>query len=1172
MVENTVVNKGKKMKKFIIICLFFNLLVLNAASLNPRIYYLDWEQISNELKFNVALEKEEFSNLDREGRIVFGIEKGKTINSLEELSVNCRILSLRTSEVIFEKEIPLQKGIIVMDFNLENLEPGSYQVTGEIKKAQNVLKKDEKIFRYVKKPMPANKGKIPLFFSTDVKINSKDTFPVSFGIPFPEGTLWNENNVRILDKDGKPVACQKTIRSRWGHSNNSSIRWLGIDFQAQNTVSNWQNKKQPSYFVEFGPSISSPSSSQKINIEETEQTYNVDNGEIKFVIKKKSWNFIDSVISNRKEIFKNTDNDGFYLIDHQGNIYRASNDKDVKVEIEERGDLKTVFRIEGWYVKDNTEGNTINYRLPTDKLCKFISRIEVFAGKPYVRVLHTIIFTFDSNSVRLKDIGFSLPSTEIKNAYFGIENDQFFKVDKNAIDNGPVYLVQHLADKFSIEDAKKTIKEGKHSEGWFAIEKQNGDIIGINHRETWQRFPKEMEIIKDGIKFHIWPAHGKTHPDIDEIDSKEIYKLWFAHQGKELNLAMPWKYYFKAAELYNGPATDVYSAPGLVLAGVHSSILGASITSDMLVTFLTGENIEKQKEISNCFQSLPHCIPDPEWTSNTLALGYISPYSPEKFKIIEDCIEKLVKGYFELQDYTGQYGMWIYRSWHHTSYRGDKVFDLYRFFNTTHHYDAFMPWLLYVRSGDPFYLQQGRANIRLISDLGIIHYDDPSYSHRELHFHQKRIIGSTRHTNGFCPWGGDHALMAHLTCYNALMLVYYLTGDLRIKEILIDEWQKTIVSDRKNPEFPGATRLEPGRDNNNTLGELIDLYQMTYHPALLIYIDDCLKKFLTDMYHWGQPLHNVLLYYKSEKALNQLFEGVIDPKSNKAGLWTTHSPHENYALASIFENDKDKKIEYAVKAFFNSDIYSWNSKADKLKNKESFGAFCAVPDFVLYIPRVIYALAQADIQDPTGWNYSQALPGCPGGTYCIVKEEKDRNFDIIIRGEIGKKDAGGFPLKVIDPEKKIIIDTTIEKAYTKLTVQQDGKTGEYVIVLGLRDGKDDLYMPLTDLEKEVYYVNYWWQSTETRFFTKPVSQNMKTIGIQPHVYSAYILSNKTKELIASTEKGEKLEVEIPPEGVWIIGKTRYMHLKQPLILSIDEKHWFLPESINDLQFKTKWNW
>ncbi|MGC8805852.1 MAG: hypothetical protein ACP5QD_07970, partial [Candidatus Ratteibacteria bacterium] len=143
---------------------------------------------------------------------------------------------------------------------------------------------------------------------------------------------------------------------------------------------------------------------------------------------------------------------------------------------------------------------------------------------------------------------------------------------------------------------------------------------------------------------------------------EEIYKLWFAHQGKELSLGMPWKYYFKAAEIYNAPETGVYTAPGLVLAGVHSSILGAAITSDILVTFLSGEDIEKQKEISTSFQILPHCLPDPQWTCDSLTVDYISPYSPEKFKFIEDCIEKLVKGYRELQDYTEQYGMWIYRT------------------------------------------------------------------------------------------------------------------------------------------------------------------------------------------------------------------------------------------------------------------------------------------------------------------------------------------------------------------------------------------------------------------------------------------------------------------------------------------------------------------------------
>lgn len=1167
MVEDSSINKGNKMKRtlaIILLCSGF----ISAAAFSPRVYHLDWEQLSNELKFNVALEKEEFSNLDREGRIVFAVEKGRTIKSLNELTVNCRILSTATASVIFEKECPVEKGIIVMDFGLENLEYSNYRVIGEVRKAGTVLKTDEKIFRYVKEELPANRGKIPLIFPAGVPGN--DTFPVSFGVPFPKGALWNEKNVRIIDKNGREIPCQKTVRSRWGYSSNSSIRWLGIDFQTMPLAPDWKNKNQPYYFVEFSPQINHEITSG-IKIQETPEFYNVDTGKAIFTIKKTAWNLIDSVSSGGKQIFKNNADQGFYLIDQMGDIYRPCNDSKINVEIEEKGPLKTVFRIEGWYVKDGTSGNTVSYRLPTDKLCKFITRIEVYAGKSYVRVLHTIIFTFDSFAVRLKDIGLSLSLLDGKEIFFGIENEMPWKT--NQIKNNSIYLIQHLPDRFSIEDSSgKIIKEGKHSDGWFAVEKQNGFIITMNHRETWQRFPKEFELTPDSMKLHIWPAHGRTHPEIDELEPQEIYKLWFAHQGKELNLAMPWKYYFKAAEINNGPQTGVYTAPGLVLAGIHSSILGAALTSDILINFSGGQDgIEKQKELSDCFQALPHCLPDPQWTCDSLTLGYISPYAPDKFKQIEDCIEKLVKGYKELQDYTGQYGMWIYRTWHHTSYRGEKTFDLYRLFNATHHYESFMPWLMYVRSGDPFYLEQARANTRLLSDLNIIHYDDPSYNHRELHFHQKNIIGSTRHTNGFCPWGGDHAVLAHLTCYNALMLAHYLTGDLRLKEIIVNEWQNTIVSDRKNPEFPGATRLEPGRDNNNTLGELIDLYQMTYHPALLVYIDDCLKKFLSNMYHWGQPLHNVLLFYKNQQAKKQLLEGVIDPKSDKLNLWYTHSPHENYALAAIFETDKNKKVEYAAKSFFNSDIYSWNSKAEKLKNRENFGAFCSIPDFVLYMPRVIYALSMAKIEDPTNWSWSQSLPCCPGATYCIVKEEKDRDFNIIIRGEIGKKGGGGFPLTVMSPDKKTIIEEIVDKPYTTFSIPKDGKTGEYLIIVGARDGKDDIYAPLTDLEKEVYYVNYWFQCTETRYFTKPRTKD-ETIGIQPHVYSAYIISNRTKEILASTEKGEKIEVQVPDEGIWIVSKTRYMHLKQPLVISNDEQHWFLPEILKDLQFKIKWNW
>ena len=95
--------------------------------------------------------------------------------------------------------------------------------------------------------------------------------------------------------------------------------------------------------------------------------------------------------------------------------------------------------------------------------------------------------------------------------------------------------------------------------------------------------------------------------------------------------------------------------------------------------------------------------------------------------------------------------------------------------------------------------------MRCLTDVGVIHYDDPAYPHEELHFHQKRLVGSTKHTNGFNTWGGDHAIGAHLTCYNGILLAYYLTGDRSYLDS-VEQWRGTVTNDCANPNYRPADR------------------------------------------------------------------------------------------------------------------------------------------------------------------------------------------------------------------------------------------------------------------------------------------------------------------------------------------------------------------------------
>lgn len=1156
---------------------------------------LFWQQLkvrNPKQQLTAFIEREEYSNLDKTARIVFVVKTGKDLKQLDLVKVQWKLKN-DNKKLIGTDTLSLKEGMGVVDFPLAQLAPGTYHLESEFFNDTTLIGEKSSAFRFVKLPLPETSGKIPLLFPNAVAIGDS-SYPITCGIPFPKGVLWNKNDVRIIDSDGKHIPCQTIVRSRWGASNASSIRWLGIDFQAGSTKAWWPERKEIGYYLEYGRQINSASSKQKIVISESDAGLNVDTGRLRFLIRKTGFNLIDNVFLDGKPVLKNSPEDGLYLIDHNGGTYRASNDKNIEITVEEKGDLRTVIRISGWYVKDGTKGERTEYSLPTDRLCKFITRIEAYAGKPYIRVLSTWIITYDTSSVRLKDVGFTFSSkSKIKKAVFGVEGEKSFV---EPISNEGVYLLQHLPGRFDIETCSgKNIATGKHSAGWVSAESTEGKIT-IVHRNTWQKFPKEMEVLPHKLKFHIWPAHGKNHPDINEVSHDNIHRIMFAHQGKELNLQMPWKYYLAAAQIADSESTGVYSSEGQVLAGVHASAMGASSTSDFLIIFSSGREKNKPAEIASCFTAFTHALAATEWACASKAVGYVHHYDPDRYKIIEDIISRTVRGYWKVGNLTNEYGMWKYRGWHHEKYLGNGKWNLYRLHNTTHHYEAYMPWLLYIRSGDPFYLTQGSANIGNLSDVGIIHYDDPKYPHKEFHFGQGRLIGSTKHTNGLSPWAADHGVAGHLTCYNAIILAYYLTGNLRYREV-IEEWRNTILNDRQNTEFLRSyrpinrgngclsTRKEGARDVNAFLGELIDLYQLNYDPKILALIGPHIH-FLINTYarQWGIPLQNALLFHSSRELKKKLLATVEDyrvkmriPKNDPYLFWYTHTPFKILSMAAIVKPEKRYDLDAAFLASPSQHI-EWAKNIFDVENNRR--PYFQIPDYINFLPNMLYANAQNN--DKKSWldqfNCAQPFPysGRNGKWSRIILQEKS-DSDIILKFYCTT--TVDIPIKIYDSDKQEIKNLNIPegKHYPfVVSIPKDHKTGQYTIFIAINLSKSKLRVPLSSLP-EIYYIpSGWWdQFGRSRFFVQNPSGVEDNINIY-HKLTVKLRDKSNQNLLAeslvSNDLKKPFKIIIPQEGGWIDYQTTYLRIDKPLVLSVSPERSFIPDKeILDISLPPKIN-
>lgn len=182
---------------------------------------------------------------------------------------------------------------------------------------------------------------------------------------------------------------------------------------------------------------------------------------------------------------------------------------------------------------------------------------------------------------------------------------------------------------------------------------------------------------------------------------------------------------------------------------------------------------------------------------------------------------------------------------------------------------------------------------------------------------------------------------------------------------------------------------------------------------------------------------------------------------------------------------------------------------------------------------------------------------CAHNIRCVVEKDTDRDFTITIRGVVGE---GGAPVVVKRADGTVVLTATVPAGKydaREIKVPKDGKTGQYVVLILTRDGKESFFGPLTDLPKEVYVMGYWIQNAPTRFYTRARGAQPESIEITPHK-SAGKIESKDGKVLAESMQGETMKAMIGAEGAWISSPARYVDCAGPVTLALRAEAWFAP--------------
>lgn len=373
--------------------------------------------------------------------------------------------------------------------------------------------------------------------------------PVTFGFP-----LAADDDVRSVDglvveaPSGSLIPAQFRVLQRYAggpDAKQEAIRWVLVDAQVDVAAG-----QDATYLVrkrENGEALPKP---PKLKVKKKKSNYIVETGTAIFELNGKTMNFLsrlnadlngDGKVTKKEKLIANPAGAGFVLADRLGAEYGSARGS-VTLTVEEQGPMRTVIRADGLH-EPLVDGGGIGR-----DFFQYRTRFFFYAGKPYVRVLHTLRNAY--LDAPLGNIGFesyvmttSLAGSGTGGTYsatFGLDADAAFSAD------GPARLYQdsdggakwNLGENTTFQgfrvygDDDSVLASGLQANGSMYVGTGTRGI-SLAMRDFFQNYPKAFELGPDGrISFHIFPAETASFHWLDDGQQKTTDFLVCAHGKK----------------------------------------------------------------------------------------------------------------------------------------------------------------------------------------------------------------------------------------------------------------------------------------------------------------------------------------------------------------------------------------------------------------------------------------------------------------------------------------------------------------------------------------------------------------------------------------------------------------------------------------------------------------
>ena len=501
---------------------------------------------------------------------------------------------------------------------------------------------------------------VPLQVANEAPVQRRG-WPVTSGVPFPQGALMAAEYTRLLNGSGAEIPLQAAVLAEWP---DGSVKWLLIDFQADVAAAD-----SADYRLEFGHDVVRREDRPRTPLALTESGTEValHTGPLKVLLDGRAPCFParvwidangDGTFSADEEVTDPRSPGLMELTTADGTTFRT-HEGVCSVAVEERGPLRTVVKVQGRLQAADAR-----------RMFTYVTRLTAYAGKDFVRILHT--WENDHVTDNFTAVRSLMLRTPLRLAD---PSCTLFCADEAAYrSDGRPTLAQLEDDEYTVTDPGGAGQSGGvrwsggRASGTIDLsDRTRGLTIAV--RDFWQNYPKSLGATANGLEVGLCPP-------------------------------LPYDRYCARGELED----KLYY---YLQDGAYKLKQGASRTHELVYRFHSGPAPSSPPHLQEPLRARAPAA----WYCDSKAFGDVAAVDPGKFPEYEHYADHSLANYLETRETGREYGMLNFGDWYHVQKWGNIEYD------TPHVF-----FLHYARGGDSRFFTAGEQAARHYMDVDTCHH------------------------------------------------------------------------------------------------------------------------------------------------------------------------------------------------------------------------------------------------------------------------------------------------------------------------------------------------------------------------------------------------------------------------------------------------------------------